>query len=1183
MNKYRIGTDVPFQLSVDDGVEFLNLSKCEILKVAMYCDAKEAFAGSCTWKLNEENRTRLDCVYPGDRQVFTGIMRAVVIMRTTDGEKKAYDLKGIFEIVATTEEANATEDTVTSAVLSAWQLPMSTLSTIVEAAINATEAANGSMISEISYTESSEDGGDNVLHIEQADGTKSDFNVRNGSRGPQGPVGPQGPIGPQGNPGSSVDYPFELVNNRTTDDATKALSAAEGKRLGDDIEQNRQDVYGYDTVVERETNLLPDSANTLWRISNGGADLTVTALTRATSNQTFYLNITEYRGKSLKVKAHASYDSYLFFLTAWPSTDTQTSYTFQELIDAGLFASIHFNEGVFVKKYITHDTEKTFEVPSDAMCLFAAHAVIENNQPRDPQFVHLVETVHTDGSVDVLNEAVESLEATQESTGERVEALDETVYGTLQEVEMDGLVFADEIRCSLDKGKYYRNVSNQRAFAIDVAGYKRVQITAGLNAAYLCIGNDSLDLSSNSDITGTDFASTYMATGCEGYVPNDSSAYRMKIDAGSSATIILSENAKWLIIQKNYSSSTIFTPAEVTLVKEELVGGLVDREYTGGAVASGSLISLTQGYLDEQGSQVDDSHFVITSPIPMSRGFEIELHEPYRVHGAMLFDNNGNLVNSREYYKAIDSPNAGRTHYGLAMILPQFYVRLRIGTSVSAGTVNVTDNIISRFVYIDDARLRKMVPTEQSTAAVMGVAKRRARNLLDLVWTALENAAITNSMAAYARKGQTMHGAPYSEAAEYSKYIGQHVSVRTFLTAALNRRSVVYTEMIATSTAASRYGLSYHGLNALSGAYYGAVCSSLTCYIQDLANILTSGVNAHCTRIAGGDDSSEENYYPLVNGVDPFDLIEPLDLIWYTGHITIVTDVYLDENGDKKFFIWTEQTTPVTKSEPYTKEKFKERIIERLQDEDRHAWAIYRYNKWSDGLSEPEATPYVQQDFFDYTPKEAPTIDADITTFAGEYAAFPIGDPADTDNNNKLYLNIHRGGTDGYTHLQIFAATDDETTATPIVELGILSADSYVAQSAIYAEDAATSEDWIIYDLASYWYASQSNRAGKFKARVVRKESGVVVRRSGCTNFQMVDINFQVERGTGSITCTYSSTEGSCYLIRQEKPDGMSTNASALDGNGSKTLSWASFGTYNYVKLFVRADYGVVVKRIDMN
>ena len=45
------------------------------------------------------------------------------------------------------------------------------------------------------------------------------------------------PQGLQGNTGSSVDYPYELVNNCTTNDATKGLSAAQGKALKDEIDQ----------------------------------------------------------------------------------------------------------------------------------------------------------------------------------------------------------------------------------------------------------------------------------------------------------------------------------------------------------------------------------------------------------------------------------------------------------------------------------------------------------------------------------------------------------------------------------------------------------------------------------------------------------------------------------------------------------------------------------------------------------------------------------------------------------------------------------------------------------------------------------------------------------------------------------------------------------------------------------
>ena len=51
------------------------------------------------------------------------------------------------------------------------------------------------------------------------------------------------PQGLQGNTGSSVDYPYELVNNLTTNDATKGLSAAQGKVLKDELTQLEAEVH----------------------------------------------------------------------------------------------------------------------------------------------------------------------------------------------------------------------------------------------------------------------------------------------------------------------------------------------------------------------------------------------------------------------------------------------------------------------------------------------------------------------------------------------------------------------------------------------------------------------------------------------------------------------------------------------------------------------------------------------------------------------------------------------------------------------------------------------------------------------------------------------------------------------------------------------------------------------------
>ena len=169
--------------------------------------------------------------------------------------------------------------------------------------------------------------------------------------------------------------------------------------------------------------------------------------------------------------------------------------------------------------------------------------------------------------------------------------------------------------------------------------------------------------------------------------------------------------------------------------------------------------------------------------------------------------------------------------------------------------------------------------------------------------------------------------------------------------------------------------------------------------------------------------------------------------------------------------------------------------------------------------------------------------------------------------------------------MQIFNESDDESIATPItVDISSNSGTFIYNSDNIYANDASNKEDWIIVDLTQL---PTPLTHGKYKARVINSSDAEIV--SGFTHFQMVDISFSCEETTNpnGIATTFNSEEGTPYLIRQEKPDGMQTNASELTNSdvesGEKTLSWSSFSTYKYVKLFVKADYGVVVKRIDMS
>lgn len=92
-----------------------------------------------------------------------------------------------------------------------------------------------------------------------------------------GETGAPGPQGPQGNTGSSVEYPFELVNNLETDDATKALSAQMGKKLGEDNKVLNAKVDG--TFVE---------ITNKYQVSNGAMDIRAIKVGATLANYTIH-------------------------------------------------------------------------------------------------------------------------------------------------------------------------------------------------------------------------------------------------------------------------------------------------------------------------------------------------------------------------------------------------------------------------------------------------------------------------------------------------------------------------------------------------------------------------------------------------------------------------------------------------------------------------------------------------------------------------------------------------------------------------------------------------------------------------------------------------------------------------------------------------------------------------------
>ena len=900
--------------------------------------------------------------------------------------------------------------------------------------------------------------------------------------------------------------------------------------------------------------------------------------------------------KSLVITTNTTWNCYLTFLKKYkPSTEK----TLQELFDEGYLCDIHVqdNRPIII---LPSNQEVEVYIPEDCTYIFftkrAYASDTSNSTNRLPTKITLVKHGHIDGVVDETNERIDTLEEVVEPMSESIDNLIDTVYGEYaEETESLDLANVPLEKISLDKNEIYNfgnQVRNHRAYIISLDGWDKVTITPGVYSSYFCIFKKKIPVSTTG-IGSTVIQSEYKSTDCIGYTPQSGSVYRMiQYPSGSSSSpsgsveITLSDNAKFLYIQKYWGSDPDdYSPNSVVLYRKRREGGLVDKDSESSTTSSANVLVLERGTLDNDGNVVEDNTKLVTGFIPHGGGFYIELQDGYRVDKAMLYNTQGNLVNNLYYSRR----SAFTTFYGNAKMLPQFMVRLVISSSDNK-MIDTTD-VVKRYFILADSRFNRTIPTGVRYKEMM----YRLNQLENAVWY---NEKILKYITSSYYAPATWVGIPYSEAGEYTKYVGMHVSLKTYLTAVLNKRSVLYTENIQSNSSESKYGLTYHGLAGLSGTYYGTVCSGLTAYVHDDKNITfansTTGI-----QLAKGErgDNGLTTIQINDNGTwrsgtidELFDLIEPLDYIWNTGHITIVSDVYKDAYGDKQFFVWSEQTTPMSLSTPFTKEMFLNRlnyIVNSTSDGNYKEWAIYRKTNWDNQPNMPNenSNEYIQNSFFDY-PKEL-SIDADISTFAGEYAAFSINsdnDNTDTYNNNKAFLNIHRGGN-VYDRLQIFNESDDESIATPItVDISSNSGTFIYNSDNIYANDASNKEDWIIVDLTQL---PTPLTHGKYKARVINSSDAEIV--SGFTHFQMVDISFSCEETTNpnGIATTFNSEEGTPYLIRQEKPDGMQTNASELTNSdvesGEKTLSWSSFSTYKYVKLFVKADYGVVVKRIDMS
>lgn len=163
-------------------------------------------------------------------------------------------------------------------------------------------------------------------------------------------------------------------------------------------------------------------------------------------------------------------------------------------------------------------------------------------------------------------------------------------------------------------------------------------------------------------------------------------------------------------------------------------------------------------------------------------------------------------------------------------------------------------------------------------------AVKKAYQMTDLHFTPKKNIKGNGSLVYYANRDY--QGLIYSSVKEMATFVGEEVSMHTFMTAVHNPKSRLYTEDVSKSP--------YHGVNCR--AYYGTVCSGLVSYAL--------GLYPRCFA----------NDIPLLKCMEEINFTNPeniqvADVLWKNGHVALISDVIKD-NDNKVLQIEISESVP---------------------------------------------------------------------------------------------------------------------------------------------------------------------------------------------------------------------------------------------------------------------------------
>ena len=599
-------------------------------------------------------------------------------------------------------------------------------------------------------------------------------------------------------------------------------------------------------------------------------------------------------------------------------------------------------------------------------------------------------------------------------------------------------------------------------------------------------------------------------------------------------------NIQYIAPQDEYvvfsgTPNTLILTSSVSVLNDR-ISALENKENSISAVSYGSVKN--DGTID---SSVRTSLLI---RIEGGKGFYIKLNPGFRFIAAHLYDDNSNERLQSYFCGGTNSwiplKYDNYSSFGQDIVITGQHL-LVVVTKSDNSTISNDEfkNVIKTFCYLNDSRLHRWVLEDNWFL----FAHKRMRCLSNTQWKALEYVKpITSTFSSYRfLKGENYIGVPYSDTSEKMKYVGMQVSPYTFVTATMNKRSVVYTEDINPTSPHSEYGIVYDvaGQSACH-CFYGSVCSGFTAAIMGLPLVyLVSSYNE-------GAPYPVPNLTTIVNA--NANNVRPLDLIYYQGHISIISDIYKDDYGRVKYILWAEYNYPNVWINVYTSEVFEERLS------DNNA-VVRRYSDWGNTCTDINIPDCVPAEFNDYA--RTLDIEKDLHVFTGDKSSFSLDDP--------IYLNINR--TPGYNTLLVYK--DNAKNPTFTIDISGIESDN------IYPEDT---DDWCIYNMRL-----QTLTYGKYKARLSDGNGNY----SGYVYFEIVDSGASLNIENGVITSIEFTASNAtpiavvtCDQDYYQKAVKIPTSSEIE--NKVIALNWSK-SSAKYINLLLRGDYGVVYKRFKLN